>query len=84
MPPSMSMTAPVADCLDHLRQRVERRGDSVELPAAVVGDDDAVRAGLDASSASSAVRMPFTSSGSDVTERSHSRSRQVSDCRPPS
>ena len=34
---------PAVDRLDHLGERVRRRGDAVELPAAVVRDHDARR-----------------------------------------
>ncbi len=37
----------VADRVEHLRQHAQRRGDAVQLPAAMVGDDDAVGSGVE-------------------------------------
>jgi hypothetical protein len=47
MPPSKWTGTRPATGLDDAWECFERGGDAVELPAAVVGDDDAVGAGLD-------------------------------------
>ena len=44
MPPSISTVASGADLVAHLDERVERGDGAVDLPAAVIGDDDPVDA----------------------------------------
>ena len=66
--------APTRDSVHHLGKHLGRGHRAIELPAAMIGDDDPRRAGIEAPGRIVPTSTPLTSTGSPDSSRSHAMS----------